>query len=252
MMIRFAANISFLFKDLPIADRILAAAEAGFDGVEVLFPYDVPVPDLTRALALTGLPMVLINAPPPNYTGGARGFAAVPGGEQRFQYDFRRVLRYAEALKPRCLHVMAGNADGAEARDTFVANLRAAAQAAPDLLLTIEPINQEDMPGYFLSDYGLAAEILDAVAMPNVALQFDAYHAQKITGDAMAAWAEHGARARHIQVAGLPDRHEPVAGPFDYPAFFDRVAADGYDGFVSAEYHPAGDTAAGLGWLPKR
>ncbi|MGR3373960.1 MAG: hydroxypyruvate isomerase family protein [Pseudooceanicola nanhaiensis] len=250
-MPRFCANISFLFKEMPMTARFAAAAAAGFEAVEILFPYDEPAPGLRQAAADSGLPIVLINAPPPNYTGGTRGFAALPGGEDRFRHDLRRVMRYAGALKPRFVHVMAGVAEGEAAHRAFVANLRHAAGQAPELTLTIEPINQEDMPGYFLSDYALAAEILDEVGAGNVALQFDAYHAQKITGDAMAAWKEYGHLARHVQIAGLPDRHEPVAGPFDYPAFFDRLDADGYDGYVSAEYHPAAGTGAGLGWLKR-
>jgi len=250
-MLKFIANISFLFKDLTVPERIHAAAANGFQGVEFLFPYDDPVPAIQQALSDSGMPMVLINTPPPNYAGGPRGFAAVPGGEERFQNDFRRTLRYSKSLRSRFIHVMAGAGSGDDARATFVANLRHAADAAPDRTLTIEPINQGDMPGYYLSDFDLAAEILDEVGMPNVALQFDVYHAQKITGDAMAVWARHGHRARHIQIAGLPDRHEPVAGVVDYPAFFRHLAASGYDGYVSAEYHPAGGTEAGLGWMPK-
>lgn len=250
-MLKFAANLSFLFQDLALPDRIHAAAAAGFKGVELLFPYDDSVPQIQRALASAGMPLILINAPPPNYTGGARGFAAVPGGETRFRHDFRRALRYAGALRSHFIHVMAGAGMGEEARRTFVANLQHAAEAAPNHVLTIEPINQEDMPGYFLSDFDLAAEILDQVDRPNVALQFDVYHAQKITGDAMAVWARHAERARHVQIAGLPDRHEPVAGLVDYPAFFRHLEASGYDGYVSAEYHPAAATEEGLGWMPR-
>lgn len=248
-MPKFAANISFLFKDRPVAERVQAAADAGFRAVEFLFPYDDPVPDLQRALSVAGIPIILINTPPPNYTGGERGFAAVPGLEQRFRHDFRRALRYAEALKSTHIHVMAGAASGERARAVFVENLKWAAGAARKHSLTIEPINTEDMPGYFLSSFDLAAGIIQEVDATNVSLQFDAYHAQKITGDALAAWDTFGHMARHVQIAGLPDRHEPVGGPFDYGEFFQRLDAAGYDGFVSAEYHPAGDTLKGLKWL---
>ncbi|WP_370285710.1 hydroxypyruvate isomerase family protein [Pseudooceanicola nanhaiensis] len=250
-MLKFVANISFLFKDLTIPERIHAATANGFHGVELLFPYDDPVPPIQQALSATGLPMVLINAPPPNYAGGTRGFAAIPGAEERFRYDLRRTLRYARSLHTRFVHVMAGAGSGDDARAAFVSNLRYAAAEAPDRTFTIEPINQDDMPGYFLSDFDLAAEILDEVGAHNVALQFDVYHAQKITGDAMAVWSRHGHRARHIQIAGLPDRHEPVAGVVDYPAFFRHLESIGYNGYVSAEYHPANGTEAGLGWMPR-
>lgn len=249
-MAKFAANLTFLFQELPYADRFDTAAEAGFAGVEVLFPYELPAKDTKRALIRAGLELVLINAPPPNYTGGAPGYAAIPGGEARFRSDFRRALRYVQTLRAGRLHLMAGVAEGDEARATFVENLAWAAGEARDVELTIEPINPHDLPGYFLNDFEQAVEVLDEVDAPNLALQFDAYHAHRITGDVMACWDRFGSRARHVQIAGFPGRHEPTGGDIDYPAFFARLDADGYSGWISAEYHPAGETREGLGWLP--
>ncbi|MBS0563536.1 MAG: TIM barrel protein [Proteobacteria bacterium] len=251
-MPRFAANLTMLFPELPFMDRFGAAKDAGFDGVEVLFPYDESAQAMRDQLAIHGLTFVLQNTPPPNWAGGDRGFAAIPGREERFRRDFDRGLRFAEVLKPLHLHVMAGITDHPEARATFVANLRWAAARAPKRRLTIEPINPHDMPGYFLADFDLAAAILDEVAAPNVALQFDAYHAHRITGDLMAAWAAHGRRAAHVQIAGFPGRHEPAGGDIDYPSFFARLDADGYRGWVSAEYRPRGTTAEGLDWLARQ
>jgi len=144
---------------------------------------------------------------------------------------------------------MAGGTDDADARATFVENLKWATARAPNRSLTIEPINRHDMPGYYIADFDLAAEILDEVAAPNLSLQSDAYHAHRITGDVMGTWAKHGQRATHVQIAGFPGRHEPEAGKIDYPAFFARLDQDGYKGWVSGEYRPAIGTAAGLGWL---
>lgn len=248
-MPRFCANLTMLFTEVPLAERFGAAAAAGFDTVEVLFPYDLPAKDITRELVRHGLTLALINCPPPNYTQGPRGFAAIPGREDRFRHDFRRSLRYATALGAHHLHLMSGAASGPEAKATLIANLRWAAAEAPRQSLTIEPINTHDMPGYFLSDFDLAAEVLDAVAAPNLHLQFDAYHAQRITGDVMATWDRHGHRAAHVQIGGFPGRHEPIGGEIDYPAFFARLDADGYTGWVSGEYNPAGRTEEGLAWI---
>ncbi|WP_163847658.1 hydroxypyruvate isomerase family protein [Pseudooceanicola aestuarii] len=248
-MPRFAANLSFLFTELPLPRRIDAAAEAGFEAVEILFPYDHPAQELRQALATSGLPLALINAPPPSYSGTTRGFAAIPGGTERFRHDFRRALRYAEALKAQHLHIMSGSAEGPEARAVMIDNLRWATAHAPGQNLTIEPINATDMPGYFLNDFDLAAEILDAVAAPNLGLQFDAYHAHRITGDVPGTWDRHGARVRHVQIAAAPERNEPTGGAVDFPAFFAQLDAAGYGGWVSAEYHPSDTTLAGLGWL---
>lgn len=250
-MPRFAANLTMLFTELPLIERFAAAKAAGFDAVEVLFPYDENAQAMRDQLVIHGLTFVLQNTPPPNWAGGDRGFAAIPGLEDRFRRDFDRCLRFADVLKPLHLHVMAGITDHPDARATFVANLGWAAARAPKRRLTIEPINAHDMPGYFLNDFTAAAAILDEVAAPNLALQFDAYHAHRITGDVMGTWAAHGRRAAHVQIAGFPGRHEPAGGDIDYPAFFARLDADGYDGWVSAEYVPRGDTTRGLGWLAR-
>lgn len=248
-MPKFAANISVLFTELPFLDRFSAAKKAGFDAVEILFPYDLPARDILACIQATELDLLLINTPPPNWTGGDRGFAAIPDGQERFQHDFKRALRYAEVLGSSMIHVMAGIAQGPKARATMVENLKWATTVAPNQKLTIEPINPIDMPGYFLNDFGLATGILDEVSAPNLALQFDAYHAQMITGDMRPVWDKHKERTGHIQIAGAPGRNEPNAGDVDYPAFFRALDQSGYQGHVSAEYHPSGTTHEGLGWL---
>lgn len=248
-MPRFAANLSWLFPELPFMERFRAARAAGFDAVEVLFPYDHPTQEIRDALVWNDLTFVLMNCPPPNATGGPQGFAAIPGLQDRFRRDFERTLRFAQVLRPRHIHIMAGAADGPEAEAAFIENLRWAAARAPRQSLTIEPINRHDMPGYFLSDYATAARVLDAVAVPHLALQFDAYHAHRITGDVLGTWSAHGHRAVHVQIAGFPGRHEPLGGEIDYPAFLTRLDAEGYRGWVSAEYAPSGTTAEGLGWM---
>ncbi|MBE1285149.1 MAG: TIM barrel protein [Rhodobacteraceae bacterium] len=249
-MPRFAANISLLFAELPYLDRFEAAARSGFKAVEILFPYDCAAKDTQRALISNGLDLVLINAPPPNYTGGTPGFAALPGGEARFQSDMRRVMRYAEMLKPGLIHVMAGYVQGGEAQETFVRNLQWVADLAPSQRFTIEPLNAQDQPGYFLNDYSLATRVLDQVDRPNVGLQFDAYHAQMIHGDAAQVWQDHAERAVHVQIGAAPDRSEPGRGPVDFPALFQAIDASGYKGWVSAEYTPSTPmTQASLGWM---
>lgn len=249
-MPKFAANLSLLFKELPYLDRFPAAMAAGFDAVEILFPYDLATRHTRRALLENGLELVLINAPPPNYTGGTPGYAALPGGEARFESDIRRSLRYAKKLRAGQIHVMAGHCKGVEAHATFVRNLRWAAELAPQQHFTIEPLNAGDQPGYFLDDYDLAIEILDQVNRPNVGLQYDSYHAQAIHGDAAQIWQDYGARAVHVQLGAAPGRTEPAPGLIDFPALFAAIDASGYDGWVSAEYHPTTDrTEDSLHWM---
>lgn len=238
---RVAANLSLLFTEHPMRDRCAHAAEAGFDGVEVLFPYDLPLRDWTTAVSL---PLALINTPPGDWNAGERGWAAVPGAEQKFRDGFLRALDHAAALSAEHVHVLSGRATGTEAEATLLDNLAWAAARAPEQSLLLEPLNPRDVPGYFLNDYDQAARLLDRLALPNVGLQFDLWHAARIHGDVGASWARHGRRARHLQVAGWPERTEP--GP-DQVALLRRIG--GYGGWISAEYRPAGATAKGLAWL---
>ncbi|MEM9785906.1 MAG: TIM barrel protein [Pseudomonadota bacterium] len=248
-MPKYCANLTWLFTELPFLDRFGAAKEAGFDGVEVLFPYDVNAQDIVNQLSRHELHMALINCPPPNYTGGDQGFAAVPGLEERFQRDFRRAVRYARTLGAQHLHIMAGVAEGAAAKDVFIKNLRWAVAEAPEQSLTIEPINNDTMPGYFLNDFDLAREIVETIDARNLRLQFDTYHAAKITGDMLGTWEKLRDITVHVQVSQMPDRGEPDQGAIDYPAFFAQLDAQGYDGWVAGEYKPRSTTETGLGWL---
>lgn len=248
-MASFAANLTMLFTELPMMERFEAAHSAGFNGVEILFPYDIPTDQLRDRLFKTRMEFVLMNAPPPNWAGGPRGFAADPGQQERFRRDFDTALRLAQTLNARHLHIMSGRGHGAQARRTYVENLTWAARRAPRQSLLIEPMNQHDMPGYFLSDYDLAAEVIDAVAAPNLGLLFDAYHAYQITGDTVECWQRHSRLVRHVQIAGAPGRHEPRHGDIDFAGFFRAVDKAGYRGWVGAEYTPATTTQAGLRWL---
>jgi hydroxypyruvate isomerase len=247
---RFAANISLLFTELPLENRFEAAANAGFQGVEILFPYETPAEELRTLADAHDLEMVLINAPPPAETRALTGFAAVPGAEALFQDSLHQVLRYAAELKPGLIHVMSGYCRGDDARETLVRNLQWAADLAPEQTFSIEPLNEKDQPGYFLNSYPLALEVLQAVGRPNVGLQYDAYHAQAIHGDALGVWHDHAQHAIHAQIGAYPDRSEPGRGPVDFQALFQAIDDSGYAGWISAEYNPStARTEESLGWL---
>lgn len=242
----FAANLTLLFNEVPMLDRPDWARRTGFDGVEVLFPYDLPVADWERALG--DLPMALINTPPGDWLSGDRGFAARPGDEAAFRDGFLHAADYATRLKVPTVHVMAGVARGPQAEATFTENLAWAAEQAPGLRLSIEPLNPEDMPGYFLNDYDQAARIIDDIGNPRIGLQFDLWHAARLHGDAHLVWRQHRERINHVQIAGFPARNEPGGGGFSLPDLCDQVA--GMDGvWIAAEYRPSRGTAQGLFWL---
>ncbi len=246
-MPRFAANLTMLFTEVPMLDRPGLAVQAGFDGVEMLFPYDHSPTDWITALA--GTPVALINTPPGDWVAGDRGFAAVPGDERRFRESFLRGAEVAARLGAARLHVMAGVAKGPEAGQCFAENLNWAAAQAPQQRLVIEPLNPDDMPGYFLNDFDQAARILDDLALPQIGLQFDLWHAARIHGQAQMVWERHKGHVSHIQIAGFPARNEPGGGGFDLTGLCTEVDAMGYDGWIAGEYRPARATVHGLAWL---
>ncbi len=243
----FAANLTMLFTEVSPLDRPGLAAQAGFDGAEILFPYDYPAKDWEAALA--GLPLAMINTPPGDWAAGDRGFAAVPGEETRFRDGFLRAAELASRLGAARVHVMAGVAKGPQAEQVYVENLTWAAGQAPDLTLTLEPLNPDDMPGYFLNDFDQAGRIVDDLGLPQVGIQFDLWHAARIHGDAAAVWAKHSARVNHVQIAGFPSRNEPGGGGFDLTGLCSALDETGYSGWVAAEYRPTRATVHGLAWL---
>ncbi|WP_158965179.1 hydroxypyruvate isomerase family protein [Chachezhania sediminis] len=250
---RLAANISLLFTEYPFEDRFRAAADAGFDGVEILFPYDRPATAVADLARQAGLVPVLMNAPPPVPAGRPRGFPAEPGQGAIFRAQMEGVLSYAGAFRPGLIHVMAGYSDDPSAVGLFVDNLRWLCDQAPDQGFAIEPLNQGDQPGYVLSDYALAAEILEAVNRPNLGLQYDSYHSAVIHGDALEVWNRYGARAVHVQLGAAPDRSEPGRGPTDFTTLLSAIEASRYRGWISAEYNPSTDrTEDSLGWMSGR
>jgi 2-dehydrotetronate isomerase len=254
-MPRFAANLSMMFTEYDFLDRFAAAADAGFQAVEYLFPYEYPADELARRLEAAGLQQALFNLPPGNWTKAERGLAALAGREADFAQALDLAIAYAKPLKCPKLHAMAGilapAADRALARRTYVANLRLAAARAAEagITLLIEPINTRDIPGYFLNRPSEARRIIEEVGAPNLALQFDVYHCQIMVGDLATQIRDHADITGHIQIAGVPERHEPDVGEINYPYLFDVIDQTGYDGWIGCEYRPKGETADGLGWL---
>ncbi|MFD1340987.1 hydroxypyruvate isomerase family protein [Litorisediminicola beolgyonensis] len=231
-----AANITLLEFGLPVLERPRRAAELGFDAIECLFPYDLGRGIFAEALDGANLALVLINTPVSGWDHGDRGRAAVPGEAKAFRKELKQAMRYAKSCGAPMLHIMSGTTDAPGARDTLVDNLRAAADAQPDLTLTIEPLNPGDAPGYWLNSFERAAEVLDAVDRPNVALQFDSWHAHRIHGDAAGVWREHGHRAAHVQIAGLDGRGAPDPGHPEEARLYAAMVESVYDGWVSVEY----------------
>ncbi len=254
-MPRFAANLSTMFHEVPFLERFARARAAGFQAVEFLFPYAFDVAAIRHMRDEAALQVVLFNTPPGDWDRGERGLAALPGREAEFREALERALDYAGELDCPRIHVMAGvvpeGVDPAECERVFVANLRWAAERAEPLgiRLCIEPINTRDIPGYFLTTHEQARRILEAVGHERVRLQFDFYHTQMMQGDLTRRFEEMRPLVEHVQIAGVPGRHEPDHGEIHYPWIFRRLDELGYGGWVGCEYRPRHGTEEGLGWL---
>lgn len=255
-MPRFAANLSMLYGEHDFLDRFAAAAADGFSAVEYLFPYAYPTSELRARLHDHGLRQVLFNAPPGDWEAGERGIAALPGRESEFKTSFAAALEYADALDCPRVHVMAGvgdTEDRSRRLDTYRANLAWAAAEArgSGVDLLIEPLNHRDVPGYLFTRQTEAHEVVQQVGADNVGVQLDLYHLQISEGDVTATLRRDlpTGRVGHLQIAGVPDRHEPDTGELDTRRVLGVVDELGYDGWIGCEYVPAAGTSAGLGWI---
>jgi hydroxypyruvate isomerase len=253
-MPRFAANISTMFTEVPFAERIQAAADAGFKAVECQFPYEARAAELEARLDHAGVDLVLLNVPPGDFGAGERGMAGLPGREAEFRAGLDRALDYASRLGCEQIQVMAGMQPPGIAKEacleTYRANLQIAADACgrAGKVALIEPINSRDMPGYLLNTAGEAARVIADVGGSSLKLQFDFYHAQIMTGDLARSFEQHLPLIGHVQIAGVPERHEPDTGEINYPYLFEVIDRLGYAGWVGCEYFPAARTEDGLGW----
>ncbi|MEM8851824.1 MAG: TIM barrel protein [Pseudomonadota bacterium] len=239
---KFSANLGFLWADRPLPDAIRAAKAAGFDAVELHWPYETPAPDVKAALDETGLPCLGLNTS----KGDGNGLSALPGRGEEARAAIDQAITYARAIDAKAVHVMAGFATGPAADATFREALAYACDQAPDLTILIEPLNYYDAPDYFLTNTTQALTIIHAVAKPNLKLMFDCYHVQVMEGDLTRRFAACRPQIGHVQVASVPARAAPDQGEIAYDRLLPALA---WDAPFGVEYKPGGDTDASLAWL---
>ena len=253
-MPRFAANLTMLFTEHAFLDRFEHAAKAGFTAVEFLFPYGFAAADIKQRLDAHGLTLILHNLPAGDWDAGERGIACHPDRVDEFRTGVAKAVGYAQALGVKQLNCLVGKApagvDAHTLRNTVLANLRFAAAELDKagLKLLIEPINNYDIPGFWLNNTALAISVLDEVGASNAFVQYDIYHAQRYEGELAVTMSKHLSRIGHIQLADNPGRNEPGTGEINYPFLFAHLDRIGYAGWVGCEYKPATSTEAGLGW----
>lgn len=254
-MPKFNANLTMLFNEVDFLDRFGAAAQAGFKGVEYLFPYPYPKEQLTEKLATHKLTQVLHNLPAGDWAAGERGIAVIPGREGEFQDGVGKAIEYATALNCKQVNCLAGippkEANPEKVRATFVANLKFAAEKleGAGIKLLIEPCNTRDIPGFYLNRSQQALEVIREVGSSNLFLQYDIYHMQIMEGDLAPTIERNLAAIPHMQLADNPGRNEPGTGEINYPFLFGFIDRLGYTGWIGCEYKPKGKTVEGLGWV---
>ena len=254
-MPKFAANLTMMFADRPFLERFKAAADAGFRYVEYLWPYDYPAAELKALLDKHGLKQVLFNSAAGDTKNGEWGLTALPGRESEAQRDIDQALEYAIALQCPTVHIMAGvvpaGADRNAYLNTYIDNVRYASERfrPHDIHIVLEALSPQVKPNYLLkSQYDTLAAV-EAIDRDNVRIQFDYYHAQNVDGQLSAMTKAMFARIGHIQIASVPDRHEPDEGEVNYPYIFALLDELGYAGYIGCEYNPRGKTEDGLGWF---
>ncbi len=254
-MPKFAANLTMMFHEVPFLERFGRAAAAGFKGVECTFPYDHSPAQLAELLEQYDLTQVVFNLPPGNTAAGECGLAALPGREGEFYDSVEHAIEYALALGCLQVHVMAGRiideSQRPKMREQYLSNLRYAARCVAEygLTLLIEPINTRTRPGYFLNYQVEAHVILTELNEPNLKVTMDFFHMQIMDGDLAQNFKRFQAAVGHVQIAGVPDRHEPNMGEVNYPYLLQLLDDCDYEGWVGCEYRPRGLTEDGLGWL---
>jgi len=254
-MTDFAVNLSMLFTEVPLKDRFGAASAAGFNRVEIQFPYELNVEVIQNALDRHQQQLVLINLPAGDWASGERGIACIDGRQQEFRQGVAQALEYARALGVKRINCLSGikppSQSEQQTADTFVENIRYAAEQlkGTGIQLLMEAINTQDIPGFWLNNSRQAFEIIEKLDKLNVAFQYDVYHMQIMEGNLINTLTENLDKIAHIQIADVPGRNEPGTGEINFPNLFKALDAVGYSGYISLEYNPSGQTVDGLHWL---
>jgi hydroxypyruvate isomerase len=254
-MPRFACNVSMMFGEVEFLDRFAAAAAAGFRAVEFHEPYSYHKAQLAELLAKHRLEAVLFNLPMGDGEKGEAGIACLPDRKPEFRDGIARAIDFAQALGCRQLNCLAGIAPAGRPRaaliDTLIENLHYAAGelARAGLRLMVEPLNDQDVPGFLLNRPGEAIAAIAAARAANAFLQYDFYHAQVMEGNLAATLERLLPRIGHVQFSDNPGRHEPGTGEINFAFLFGELDRLGYGGWVGAEYRPSGRTEDSLGWF---
>lgn len=255
MPLKFCANLSFMFQETTsLLERYQLAKDVGFRAVECAFPYVHTVEEVVAAQKKANVEQILINAFVGDVTKGELGFASIPGAEEKFNDSLNLAVKYAKALKCSRVHVMSGAVEKVNEENvkTYEKNIKHAASLfeKENIIGLIEPINPFSVPKYYMNDFQKGLKVVKKVNSPNLKLMLDMFHLQHLHGNLTLNIKELLPYVGHIQVAQVPDRHEPnTSGEIDYRYIFSLLEQLEYDGWIGLEYRPAGGTKEGLKWV---
>jgi hydroxypyruvate isomerase len=255
---RFSANVSILFTEVPLLERFAAARSAGFDAVELWWPRGEDLTSVGSAIEDAGVDVVLLNFDAGDMPAGDRGLISDPALQDAFRANVPVALELAAAIGCSKLNALAGHELPGQEREEQLElardNVRFAADAAQQqgAQVLVEAVNTYENGPYLLPRTQVASEFLRTVDRENVGLQYDAYHMQRMEGDITVTIERHFSEIAHIQIADSPGRGQPGTGELNFDYILRRVDELGYDGHVGLEYKPLdGDTEASLEWLPR-
>jgi len=257
-MLRFSANLSLLFTEVPLQQRFQAAKKQGFNAVEVQFPYELSADTIHQELAKHQLQLVLFNVAADDLLQGGEGLASVPEKQQQFKTTIAETLAYAKILKPNAINILPGRcldkARLALYQQTFKENLRYAIDAFSPLGIktVFEAINTVDMPDFIIHSSEQMLAIMQEINHPDLFMQYDIYHMLMMQEDPASFIAQYADKIGHIQFADCPGRHQPGTGNMDYQQIFSIIKASSYKGWVGAEYKPLNNTLTSLNWFNKQ
>ena len=263
--LRYLANCSILFTELPLLQRPAAAKAAGFDAVEFWWPFATAVPTsadvdaFTAAIADAGVDLIGLNFFAGDLAGPDCGVLSIPERSAEFRDNIDVALGIGTRLGVQAFNALYGNrVDGVapqEQDDLAVENLGYAAKAAAGIGATvlIEPISgPKPYPLRTAADVAVALGRVRAGGHDNVGFLCDLYHLAANGEDLDAVIDQYAAGIAHVQIADAPGRGEPGTGALDIDGYLTRIEAAGYRGWVGLEYKPTTPTTTeSLAWLPR-
>jgi len=254
-MLKFTANLSLLFTELDLIDRFKAAKQAGFNAVEIQFPYALPAEQIKQALVENQLKLVLFNVAADDLLQGGEGLAAVPEKQTLFVEALQQCRNYAEILQPEAINILPGCCYDLSKTDkylsTFNDNLSLALNSFTPLGIktVFEAINTIDMPHFIIHSGQQMLDIIKQKNHPMLFMQYDLYHMQMMGENITHFIKQHANKIGHIQFADVPGRAEPGSGLMNYNQIFHTIEQSNYSGWLGAEYRPTDTTLASLEWL---